>query len=108
MGAMQATVAHTPQLHRFEVHYGDDLAGFTEYLDHDGQRIFYHTEIGAAFGGKGLATTLIRSALGETVGSGHRIVPICPFVKGFVDKHDDFADSVDPVTSAALDLVRHR
>lgn len=108
---MNTTVVDAAQLSRFEVYYGDDLAGFTQYLDHDNQRIFFHTEIGEQFGGKGLASTLIRYALGATVESGLRIVPLCPFVKSYVDKHFDdeaFASSVDAVTEAAVELVRAR
>jgi predicted GNAT family acetyltransferase len=105
---MNAKVIAAEQLSRFEVRYGDELAGFAEYLDHDGQRIFFHTEIGERFGGKGLASTLIRQALRETVDAGLRIVPLCPFVESYVGKHDDFADSVDPVTDSAAELVRER
>lgn len=108
---MQPTVVNAPQLSRFEVHLGDELAGFAEYLDHEQQRIFFHTEIGEQFGGKGLAGTLIRHALEATVGVGLRIVPLCPFVKSFVEKHSDdeaFASSVDDVTEAAIELVRRR
>ncbi|AII09466.1 hypothetical protein C8E05_6008 [Rhodococcus wratislaviensis] len=99
-------VRNAPELHRFEVHVDGELAGFTEYLDDENQRIFFHTEIGEQFGGRGLATTLIRSALTETVGGGKRIVPICPFVAGYLKKHDDFADDTDPVTPAAIQAVR--
>ena len=99
-------VRNAPELHRFEVRVDSELAGFTEYLDDENQRIFFHTEIGEQFGGRGLASTLIRSALTETVGDGKRIVPICPFVAGYLKKHDDFADDVDPVTPAAIQAVR--
>jgi uncharacterized protein len=108
---MQPTVVNAPQLSRFEVYLGDELAGFAEYLDHEQQRLFFHTEIGERFGGKGLAGTLIRHALGATVDAGLRIVPLCPFVKSFVDKHSDdeaTASSVDEVTEAAIELVRRR
>jgi predicted GNAT family acetyltransferase len=83
-----------------------ELAGFTEYLDRGDQRIFFHTEIGEQYGGRGLASLLIHDALGETVGGGMRIVPVCPFVAGYLEKHDDFAASVDPVTREALQAVR--
>ena len=53
-------VRNAPELHRFEVRVDGELAGFTEYLDDENQRIFFHTEIGEQFGGRGLATTLIR------------------------------------------------
>lgn len=98
-------VRHTPALNRFEIYEADELAGFAEYRDHAGQRIFHHTEIGDRFGGKGLASKLIRAALTETSGAGLRIVPVCPFVARYVDKHDDFAADVDDVTPAVLDLL---
>ncbi len=108
---MNARVVAAEQLSRFEVYYDDELAGFAEYLDHDGQRIFFHTEVGEQFGGKGLASTLIRQALRETADAGLRIVPLCPFVESFVRKHPDddtYAAAVDPVTEAAVELVRNR
>lgn len=101
-------VRDAPEHHRFEIRVDDELAGFTEYLDRENQRIFFHTEIGEQFAGRGLASTLIRSALTETVGGGKRIVPICPFVARYLEKHDDFADDVDDVTPAAIEAVRHR
>ncbi|MBP1161067.1 putative GNAT family acetyltransferase [Rhodococcus sp. PvR044] len=99
-------VRDAPALHRYEIHLGTELAGFTEYLDRDGQRIFFHTEIGEQYGGRGLASRLIHDALAETVGADKRIVPICPFVAGYLEKHDDFAAAVDPVTHEALQAVR--
>ncbi|MFD4265766.1 GNAT family N-acetyltransferase [Rhodococcus sp. NPDC058481] len=98
-------VLDAPAQHRFEVRVGAELAGFTEYVDRDNQRIFFHTEIGEQYGGRGLASRLIRDALTETVSRGKRIVPICPFVAGFLEKHDDFAADVDPVTPEARQAV---
>jgi predicted GNAT family acetyltransferase len=92
--------------HRYEIRLGDDLAGFTEYLDEDGRRIFFHTEIDDRFSGQGLAGILVHEALTATVAAGKRIVPICPYVANYLGKHDDFAASVDPVTPAALAAVR--
>ncbi|MGW6379331.1 GNAT family N-acetyltransferase [Rhodococcus sp. NPDC055112] len=100
------TVLDAPALHRYEVRLGTELAGFTEYLDRDSQRIFFHTEIGEQYGGRGLASLLIHDALAATVGRGKRIVPVCPFVAGYLEKHDDFAAEVDPVTPEALQAVR--
>lgn len=102
---MSDNVTHAPALNRFEIHDGEQLAGFAEYLDRDGARIFHHTEVGEQFGGKGLATKLIRGALTQTSAAGLRIVPVCPFVAKFVDKHDDFAADVDEVTPEVLELL---
>ena len=51
------------------------------------------------FGGRGLATILVDEALQATRDAGLRIVAVCPMVAGFVEKHDEFDDVVDPVDS---------
>ncbi|MFC9787032.1 GNAT family N-acetyltransferase [Rhodococcus sp. NPDC127528] len=106
----RGSTAQSPTVHdagdRYAIRLGDELAGFTEYLDHDGRRIFFHTEIDDRFAGQGLAGILVHEALTATVAAGKRIVPICPYVAKYLGKHDDFAASVDPVTPAALEAVR--
>lgn len=92
--------------HRYEIDEDGTLAGFTEYLDREDQRIFFHTEIGEEFGGRGLASSLIRDALSDTVKEGRRIVPVCSFVAKYIEKHDDVADHVDQVTPDATQAVQ--
>ncbi|MEW2626150.1 GNAT family N-acetyltransferase [Streptomyces sp. NPDC048106] len=84
--------------HRYEIHVDGVLAGFTEYLDRDEQRVFYHTEIDDAFAGQGLASRLVKEALTDVRAAGKRVVPVCPYVAGFLERHDEFADIADPVT----------
>ncbi|SEO45647.1 GNAT family N-acetyltransferase [Actinacidiphila rubida] len=86
------------QRHRYEVLVGGRLAGFTEYRDRDAQRVFFHTEIDEAFAGQGLASVLVQQALDDVRTSEMRIVPVCPYVAGFLRKHQEFSDITDPVT----------
>ncbi|RMI31426.1 GNAT family N-acetyltransferase [Nocardia stercoris] len=102
------TVVNAVAAGRFEIRVDGEQAGFTEYLDAGVQRIFYHTEVDQRFAGRGLAGRLVEAALRETAAAGKRIVPICPFVHGYLDKHHDFDDIVDPVTPDAKDLVRRK
>ncbi|RVW06194.1 GNAT family N-acetyltransferase [Rhodococcus spongiicola] len=90
---------------RYEIRVGAELAGFTEFVDSGEQRIFFHTEVDERFAGRGLASTLIRTALDDATSRGRRIVPICPFVAGFLDKHLEFVEYVDAVTPAAQRTV---
>ena len=83
-------------------------AGFTEFIDHDGRRIFPHTVIDKEFGGRGLATILVREALDATRAAGLRIVAVCPMVVGFVEKHPEYAEAVDPVTTDIKRLLARR
>lgn len=112
MDESDVTVADAPDNHRFEITADGELAGFTEYLDTslDGTevRIFFHTEIDEKFGGRGLAGTLVQSALTTSRSTGRKIVPVCPYVKKFVGKHHEFDDIVTPVTRDALAAVEAR
>ena len=87
----------TQESDRFSISVDGQKAGFTEYVDRDGQRIFPHTEVLDEFGGRGLAPSLVDDALQATRDAGLRIVAVCPMVAGFVKKHPEFDDVVDPV-----------
>ena len=55
----------------------------------------------AEHGGRtpGLATILVGEALQATRDAGLRIVAVCPMVAGYVKKHQELDDVVDPVDS---------
>ncbi|WP_432152959.1 GNAT family N-acetyltransferase [Streptomyces tricolor] len=87
---------------RYEIRVDGKRAGLTAYRDHGAQRVFHHTEIDDAFAGQGLASRLVQEALTDVRESGKRIVPVCPYVAKFLQRHDEFADLVDPVTPDVL------
>lgn len=66
--------------------------GKAEFLDRDGRRVFTHTEVDKDYEGRGLATILIGQALEDTRAAGLRIVPKCPMVVAYVDKHPEYRD----------------
>jgi predicted GNAT family acetyltransferase len=98
----------TAEEDRFSIAVDGRKAGFTELVDHDGQRIFPHTEIGDDFEGRGLATILVQQALESTREAGLRIVPVCEMVAGFLEKNHEFDDIVDPVTTDVKRVLSHR
>lgn len=51
------------------------------------ERIFYHTIVGEAYGGRGLAGILVGEALARTVDQGFTVVPVCPFVRSWTEKN---------------------
>ncbi|NLU83412.1 GNAT family N-acetyltransferase [Rhodococcus sp. HNM0569] len=97
-------VTNAADQNRYEVRVGAELAGVADYVERDTdrgrERIFFHTEIGEQFGGRGLGGTLVEYALTDTARSGERIVPVCEFVASWLDKHPDFTGDVEPVTEA--------
>ncbi len=86
-------VSNNAELKRYEVKVGDDLAGFAEYMLSNGLITFTHTEIDPAFEGKGLGSQLVRFALDDVRATGERkVLPLCPFVKGWMAKHPEYQD----------------
>jgi predicted GNAT family acetyltransferase len=88
-------VADNPSLSRFEIGVDGALAGFATYRDLRSARAFDHTEIAAEYEGMGLASTLIRFALDQARAAGRKVLPFCPFVRGFIERHPDYLDLVE-------------
>lgn len=42
--------------------------------------------------GKGIASALVRSALDHARHEGLQVIPTCPYVASWLDKHPDYAD----------------
>jgi hypothetical protein len=81
------------------------LAGFTQYRAPRGDRYaFVHTEIGDEFGGRGLASRLIRGALDEMRARGATVLPYCPFVKRYIQRHADYRDLVPADERAKFEI----
>ncbi|MEO6794797.1 MAG: GNAT family N-acetyltransferase [Mycobacterium sp.] len=99
----EPTVTHDER--QYQITVDGENAGFADYVDAGDQRIFHHTVIDKAFGGRGLAGTLIAAALDDTRAAGKRIVPVCSFVEGYITKHPEYADLADPVTEQARAMV---
>lgn len=72
------------------------------------ERIFFHTEVDDAFEGQGVASQLVRFALDHAIEHGFRIVPVCPYVKSWLQKHDDYAEHAVAINPRHLEAVRVR
>ena len=79
---------------RVEARVDGELAGFAAYIDRGAVRVFTHTEVDPAFAGQGVGGAIARGALDEARASGLTVVPRCPFIKGWIDKHPDYADLI--------------
>jgi predicted GNAT family acetyltransferase len=80
--------------HRFELEVDGHLA--TEHYRLDGNVItFEHTEVPPELGGRGVGSRLVQGALHQVRARGLRLIPQCPFVKAWIDKHPDYADLVE-------------
>ena len=68
--AENVVVTNNPDLLRYEARLGDELAGFAAYRLEEGRITFTHTEVGEAFGGKGVGSSLARGALDDVRATG--------------------------------------
>ena len=83
-------VADNPAEGRYEIRVDGDLAGVAEYRDRGGRRIFVHTVIDDAFAGRGLGNRLAAGALDDAIGRGLPIVPRCPFIRAYLERHPEY------------------
>ncbi len=89
-------VVDVPAAHRFELHVGGELAGFAEYTLRAGSLALNHTEVSDAYGGRGLGGVLARGALDSARARRLSVLVRCPFVRGWIDKHPEYADLLAP------------
>lgn len=92
MSDSEVTVSRPDGLHRFEITYDGNVVGFTSFREVDDTRVFLHTEIDSSVEGKGLGSKLIRAALDQTRADGMRVDPQCPFVRSFIERHEEYVD----------------
>jgi predicted GNAT family acetyltransferase len=87
-------VVDNPDESRFEIRVDGERAGFAAYKLHPDRIVFLHTEIDDAYEGRGLGGTLVKAALDSARERGLRVVPTCPFVKRYIERHPVYADLV--------------
>jgi predicted GNAT family acetyltransferase len=88
------TIADNPDEQRFEIFVDGDRVGLAEYLQDGETIVFTHTEVEAPEGRKGLGGRLVAYALDDARRRGFVVVPRCPFVSAFIQKHPEYLDLV--------------
>jgi predicted GNAT family acetyltransferase len=89
--SMTASVQDNPAKGRYELDVEGHIAA-TYYELADGVVTFTHTEVPKELGGRGIGSQLVKDALEQVRAKGLKVVAQCPFVKGYIDKHADYAD----------------
>jgi predicted GNAT family acetyltransferase len=91
---METTVRDNPEESRYEIRDGDRVLGLAAYERRGETTVFTHTEIDPDVGQDGLGSTLVRAALDDVRGRGGSVVAECSFVRGWIERHPDYADLV--------------
>ena len=101
---METAVSDNPARHRYEITADGELAGFTVYEMRPEVIAFMHTEIGEEWGGRGLGSILVRCTLDDVRTRGLAVLPYCPFVRSWLERHDDYVDLVPAAQRAQFGL----
>ena len=100
----QTTRVHdNSELSRYEVSLDGTMVGFARYVRRGGRAYFVHTEIDPSHEGAGLGSALARGALEAQRQRGELVVPLCPFVRSYLDRHPELADVVDAEMLATIE-----
>jgi predicted GNAT family acetyltransferase len=88
--AERIEVADAPGRERYELAINGEVVGFAAYHARPGLIAFVHTEVDERFQGRGIADQLIRFVLEDARARGLAVLPFCPFVKAFIERHREF------------------
>ena len=76
---------------RYELE-ADGESAFAAYrLDGD-EMVFDHTVVPESLEGQGIGSALVKGALADVRERGLKVVPLCSFVKGWIERHPEAQD----------------
>lgn len=81
--------------HRFELTV-DHSTAFMEYGEREGALALFHTEVPPQLEGRGVGTALVEKVLAEVERRGQPLIPLCPFVTGYLKRHPEWQRLVAP------------
>jgi len=89
---------------RYVVEVDGEPAGFAQYRDRGLAISFVHTEIDDRYEGQGLGGRLVSAALDDVRSRGLAVLPLCPFVRGYIERHPEYLDLVPETQRAQFGL----
>ena len=78
---------------RFEIRTGGHLAELI-YHPRGDRLVLIHTEVPETLEGQGVGSRLVTAAVDRAAREGLTIVPLCPFARGWLERHPDVAGRV--------------
>jgi predicted GNAT family acetyltransferase len=104
MSAAQIAITDDADSHRYVVRVDGRRAGFLQYRLHPELIELVHTEIYEEFEGRGIGGQLISFALNDARERGLAVLPFCPFVNDYIQRHGQYVDLVPEGRRAEFEL----
>jgi predicted GNAT family acetyltransferase len=92
---VDVTIEDNPDESRYEAIVDGQVAGIAEYRLEGPRIVLQHTEVDDAYEGKGVGSRLARGVLDAARSRDLRVVPVCPFMTSYIERHEQYADLVD-------------
>ncbi|WP_440070707.1 GNAT family N-acetyltransferase [Streptosporangium sp. OZ121] len=93
--SMQADVKLSPGGDSYVAEVDGRQAGKLELIRRDGVIVYPHTKVQPEYEGRGVGSALVRTALDAARAENAKVVPLCWFVREWIDRHPDYADLVE-------------
>jgi predicted GNAT family acetyltransferase/glutaredoxin len=90
----EAEVVDVPDASRYELRLDGRLIGLAAYRRRDGRIAFIHTEVDESCEGRGYGSRLAAAALDDARRQGLEIVPLCPFIAHYIERHPEYQQLV--------------
>jgi predicted GNAT family acetyltransferase len=84
-------VEDNPAKHRYEARAGERLLGFILYRAERDRIALIHTEVESELEHRGVGSQLVAATLDDIRARGLAVVPICPFVRAYIQRHPEYA-----------------
>lgn len=76
--------------HQYEFHVEKKTPKIEYIKSQNGEIYLTHTEVPPQLGGKGIGSQLAEKTLKDIERQGLRLVPLCPFIAGYIHKHPEW------------------
>jgi uncharacterized protein len=93
-GSHEVEVRDNPSELRYELVVDGELGGTIRYGLRPGAVALVLTDVAPRLEGAGLAGRLVAGALDDLRARGLSVVPVCPFVREYIDRHPEYRELV--------------
>lgn len=88
----ELVIDDNPDARRYEARLDGQLAGWVDYGRVRTRLVALHTEVPPEFGGRGIASALVRRVLDDARAAGQTVTPRCPLFASHFRRHPEDAD----------------